>query len=162
MSDYALTLSIRLLIYHGRKMMKLLKLAVFATPLFITTANSNASTTELAVHSLVERCLDLQSTLRLAFSKTSLETTQTKIEGTDNVSFYYQNFHHSFKGICSNAQFSVDELGITGTKDNQKYIYVWSKLMDAEALELSIDDVEFTEQAPDNTVHWLRKELSQN
>ena len=34
--------------------------------------------------------------------------------------------------------------------------------MDAEAIELSIDDVEFTEQAPDNTVHWLRKELSQN
>ncbi|GAB2994742.1 hypothetical protein [Psychrosphaera aestuarii] len=135
--------------------MKLLNLSTLALPFFIF----NAGATEPSALSLVNKCLNLQSTLSSAFSKSSLETTSGNIKGTNKASFYYQSFDSSFKGICSNAQFSIETSGLISTEENQHYVFVWSTELDAVASELSIENIEFTLKQPKNIKSWLQEKI---
>ena len=135
--------------------MKLLNLPILALPFFIFNANA----TEPSALSLINKCLNLQSVLSSTFSKSSLEVTSGNIKGTNKASFYYQNFDSSFKGICSNAQFSIETSGLKSTEDNQHYVFVWSTELDAEASELSIENIEFTLKQPENIKNWLQEKI---
>ena len=128
---------------------------MYAFPFFIFFVNAKEPTS----YSLVNKCLSLHNTLSSAFSKTSLETENAHIEGTSNVSFHYQNVENSFKGICSNAQFSIEENELKGTKDNQQYVFIWSTVLNAEPTALSIEKVEYSVKQPENISSWLREKI---
>lgn len=136
-------------------MLKRLQLLTFVLPFFMFNANATAASTV----ALVNKCLNLHSTLVSAFSKTSLETRNGVIEGADNASFHYHNFNIGFKGICSNAQFFVEENGLKNTEANQQFIYVWSTELSAENPALSIENIEHTLKQPKNIKRWLEEKL---
>ncbi len=140
--------------------MNQLKLISFALLLFtIYSGASKASTT-----SLINKCLNLKNVISKTLEKSAFEGGSVKsrnghIEGTNKASFYYQNFDNSFKGVCSNAQFSVKKNGLKGAQDKQQYIFVWSTEFDAEDSELSFENIEFTSEQPENISDWLQEEI---
>lgn len=137
-----------------------LKLISVALLLFASNAGANEASTT----SLINKCLNLKNVLSGPFDESALEGTRVQssngqISGANKASLYYQNFENSFKGVCSNAQFSIEKNGLKGIQNNQQYIFVWSSEFDAEDSEVSIENIEFTLEQPESISDWLQKEI---
>lgn len=140
--------------------MKQLKLISVALLFFAFNAGANEASTT----ALINKCLNLKNFFSETLKKSapeggSVQSPNGRIDGTNKASLYYQNFDNSFKGVCSNAQFFIEKNGLKGSQDNQQYIFVWSSEFDAEDSEVSIENIEFTLERPDNISDWLQKEI---
>lgn len=92
-----------------------------------------------------------------SFKKFDFESEQGKATGLQNVSFHYQNFVEGFKGICSNAQFSIDGAKIKGTVENQSYIFLWSAVLNGQSEKLTLDNINYTTERPIGVQAWLNQ-----
>lgn len=135
--------------------MNLVKLSTIALLPFLFSANASEPT----AMSLINKCLSLQSTLSTAFGESSLETTSGIITGTNKASFHYQNASNSFKGVCSNAHFSIEKSGLKITETNQNFIYIWSSNYNAEDSRLSIKNIKYSLKQPKNIQVWLQEKV---
>ena len=106
---------------------------------------------------MLDSCLKLNSVLSSSFRKFDFESENGKVTGLQNVSFHYQNIDDGFKGICSNAQFSIDGAKIIGTVENQSYIFLWSAVLNGQSEKLSLDNINYTTERPINVQVWLNQ-----
>jgi len=148
------------------KIMTFYKLPTIAILLtLLPFLNSATASDEKNTSTLISNCLKLNDTLFNAFkeSLTKLKSAKATVtddsKATNNASFHYQNFDKGFKGICSNAQFTIEKNKPIGTKDNQRFVFLWSTEFNAQANELSAENVEYTIVPPKNIKHWFQQPL---
>ena len=82
-----------------------------------------------------------------------------EVPDKNKASFHYQNSENGFKGICSNAQFFVEDNGLRNTEQNQHYVFVWSAIYNAESPELSVDNIQYSAKQPKNIQVWLQEKI---
>lgn len=127
--------------------MKIVKLSILACVISAFSLNAQ----EASPRTLVTNCLNFKNNINQVFRSGSELPLKLANSG-----FYYQNFEKGFKGVCSDAQFYLEQQGLNSTKNNQRYVFVWSNQKDFEDPTLTIDDVKFTENKPSNIQHWLK------
>ena len=71
----------------------------------------------------------------------------------------HQNSENSFKGVCSNAQFFIEDGGLKNTEQNQRYVFIWSAVYNAESPELSVDHIQYSAKQPKNIQVWLQEKI---
>lgn len=124
------------------KFVKLLTLLLLSI-----AASVNAS--QPKVIGLISDCLSLKNLLAKPFA-------EDHSLGVEKASFQYRNLEQGFKGICSNAQFSLIESGLKSTQKNQRYVFVWSATLGAESSDLSVSNIQYSTNAPNNIQAWLQ------
>jgi len=134
--------------------LKLLKLSTLVLLLlFLIRANASGPSS----YNLINNCLKLNSSLTNAVNNNPLKIQSGKVKGKNKVNFHYQNFDKGFKGVCSNADFLINSDGLKGTEESQRYVFVWSAKFNAQAPELSIDNIEYFVNQPENIKAWLQE-----
>ena len=128
--------------------MKFVKLSTLVLLPFIFNANASEPT----ALSLIDNCLSLKSSLINAFAG-------GEIPDKNKASFHYQNSENGFKGVCSNAQFFIEDDGLKNTEQSQHYVFVWSATYNAESLELSVDNIQYSTKQPKNIQVWLQEKI---
>ncbi len=128
--------------------MKFIKLSTIALLPFIFNANASEPT-DL---SLIDNCLSLKSTLANAFAG-------GEVTDKNKASFHYQNLENGFKGVCSNAQFFIEDGGLKNTEQNQRYVFIWSAVYNAESPELSVSNIQYSVKQPKNIQVWLQEKI---
>lgn len=134
--------------------MKLVKISTFAAVLLLCNVNA----AEPSTLSLIAHCLSLQSSLASTFNNTTIEVGNGKILG-EKANFHFQNLDSGFKGICSDAQFSIEKSVLKSTEGDQHYIFVWSTELGAGSSELSIENVKYSLERPKDIDNWLKEKI---